>query len=369
MLFRSKYIGVGGWNNVDIALINVESGELTNLTESGYSDGNGKWVMDGKAMIWSSDKAGYRSHGSWGSQGDVYIMFFDDEAYNKFRMSKEDLELWNSTDKEYKKEQEKKEEQEKKDEKKKEDGDVPVNKVKPIELELTGRKDRTMRLTRNSSNLGDAFLSKDGTKLYYTNSFESGADLWIQDLKDGSLRILVKGVGGWGVAPTKDGNALYMLSGGGIKKIDIPSGQQKNIAFNSDFKYKPAEERNYIYNHAWQQVKDKFYEPNIHGVDWDGYKTTYEKFLPYINNNYDFAELLGELLGELNGSHTGARYRANSNNTTAFLGAFYDDSYKGDGLKVKEVIARGPLTSCMPRIEAGDIIEKIDGKEIKEGED
>jgi Periplasmic component of the Tol biopolymer transport system len=102
-----KYIGIGGWNNVDIALINVESGELTNLTESGYSDGNGKWAMDGKAMIWESDKAGYRSHGSWGSQSDIYIMFFDDEAYNKFRMSKEELDLWNDADKEYKKKQEK----------------------------------------------------------------------------------------------------------------------------------------------------------------------------------------------------------------------------------------------------------------------
>ena len=38
-------------------------------------------------MIWSSDRAGYRSHGSWGSHRDIYIMFFDAEEYDKFRMS------------------------------------------------------------------------------------------------------------------------------------------------------------------------------------------------------------------------------------------------------------------------------------------
>lgn len=44
-------------------------------------------------MIWSSDRAGYRSHGSWGAQDDTYIMFFDAEAYDKFRLSKEELAL------------------------------------------------------------------------------------------------------------------------------------------------------------------------------------------------------------------------------------------------------------------------------------
>ena len=77
--------------NEDICLIDIESGEITDLTLSGYSDGNFKWAMGGKAMMWESDKAGYRSHGSWGAEGDIYIMFFDDEAYLKF-VQGEDME-------------------------------------------------------------------------------------------------------------------------------------------------------------------------------------------------------------------------------------------------------------------------------------
>ena len=90
----AKYISVGGWNNTDVALIKADgSGEITNLTESGYSDSNPRFVQDGKAMLWFSDRAGYRSHGSWGAHIDAYIMFFDSEAYDKFRMSNEELEL------------------------------------------------------------------------------------------------------------------------------------------------------------------------------------------------------------------------------------------------------------------------------------
>jgi len=90
----SDYIGVGGWNNKDVVLLNADGkGEMVNLTESGYNDGNAKWVLDGKAMIWESDRAGYRSHGSWGAESDVYIMFFDLEAYERFRLSKEEFAL------------------------------------------------------------------------------------------------------------------------------------------------------------------------------------------------------------------------------------------------------------------------------------
>ena len=112
----TNYIGIGGWNNKDVALVNASgNGEIHNLTESGYSDGNAKWVLDGKAMIWESDRAGFRSHGSWGAEADIYIMFFDLDAYDRFRMSKEELALLEDSEK---KDKEKSEEKEKADHKK-----------------------------------------------------------------------------------------------------------------------------------------------------------------------------------------------------------------------------------------------------------
>ena len=53
----TNYIGTGGWNNLDVALVNASgNGEIHNLTQSGYNDSGAKWALDGKAMIWESDR-------------------------------------------------------------------------------------------------------------------------------------------------------------------------------------------------------------------------------------------------------------------------------------------------------------------------
>ena len=143
-------------------------------------------------------------------------------------------------------------------------------------------------------------------------------DLWVHDLKENSTRILSKGAGYGSLILSDDGNSIFMNTGR-IKKINVASGEITPIEMEGIFEYKPYAERQYMFDHAWRQVKEKFYDPDIHGVDWDGYRTTYEKFLPYINNNFDFAEMLGELLGELNGSHTGARYYGGGASSSAAL--------------------------------------------------
>jgi len=107
-------------------------------------------------------------------------------------------------------------------------------------------------------------------------------------------------------------------------------------------------------------------------VDWDLYYKAYKKFLPYINNDYDFAEMLSEMLGELNVSHTGCRYSGNSqrgNDQTASLGILYDYSYTGAGLRITEVIDGGPLDKSASKIGAGVILEKIDGVAISDSID
>ena len=155
----SSYIGVGGWNNSDIALVNASgNGEIHNLTESGYNESNAKWVLDGKAMLFCSDRAGYRSHGSWGAEYDAYLMFFDLEAYERYRMNKEERALAkeNMTEKEKKKE-EKKEEKEKKEMEKPE-----AKEMEPLKFDLENCRDRIVRLTVTPSFLGDILLDKDG---------------------------------------------------------------------------------------------------------------------------------------------------------------------------------------------------------------
>lgn len=363
----SNYIGHGGWNNSDIALVPADgSQKITNLTNSGYNDNNGRWVLGGKAMLFMSDRAGYRSHGSWGAEDDAYIMFFDLDAYERFRMGKEERALYDEAHKKEKADTTKKKKPliklgKKKDDKKK-------DKAKTLKFDLANCRDRVIRLTVNSSHMADAILSPGGDTLYYQAKFEGGYDLWKHDLVENKTEIVMKNVG-YGLEADKDFKNLYVYNNG-IKQIDLAKNSQKGIDFEANFNYRPYEERAYIFNHVWQQVKDKFYDPKLHGVDWEGYKKTYAKFLPYINNNYDFRDMLSEMLGELNGSHTGARYYPEGATLkTAALGLFFDNDYEGDGLKVEEVINRGPFAVRNTGVKKGCIIEAIDGQKIAKGSD
>ena len=367
-----SYIGNGGWNNTDIAVVKADGKEVHNITDSGYSDSNGKWVLGGKAILFESDRAGYRSHGSWGAEYDAYLMFLDLEAYDRFRMSKEELELAEANKDEKEKKADEKEEKKKENKKKKEEktGKIEVDKVKPLELDFENCRDRVVRLTVNSSNMGDAIIDSKGEKVYYQAAFEGGYDLWCHDLKEGSTTLMMKGIGGGGFVADKNIKNLFLCNGSSIKKIDLGSKATTNIDFEAPFNYKPAEERQYLFDHVWRQVADKFYDPKMQGVDWEYYRKVYEKFLPYINNNFDFAEMLSEMLGELNASHTGCRYYAGGASlSTAALGAFFDPNYEGDGLKIQEVIKHGPFAVKKNEVTAGCIIEKIDGEAIKAGKD
>lgn len=363
----SSYIGVGGWNNSDIALVNASgNGEIHNLTESGYNESNAKWVLDGKAMLFYSDRAGYRSHGSWGAEYDAYLMFFDLEAYERYRMNKEERALAkeNMTEKEKKKE-EKKEEKEKKEMEKPE-----AKEMEPLKFDLENCRDRIVRLTVTPSFLGDILLDKDGENIYYNVAFEKGMDLWHRDLMTGNTELLIKNVGNGEMMFDKSYKEIYLAADGGIKKVTPQSKAVKNIEFEAQFNYQPYKERAYMFDHVWRQVKDKFYDKNIHGVDWEGYRKTYERFLPYINNNHDFQEMLSEMLGELNASHTGARYSGSwASLQTASLGLFFDEDYTGDGLKIAEVIKGSEIACKQTDVKSGCIIEKIDGTEIKAGMD
>ena len=159
--------------------------------------------------------------------------------------------------------------------------------------------------------------------------------------------------------------SLFAISEGKIKKIDLAKSEIKDVDFEARFNDKPYQERRYLFDHIWQQVKDKFYDPKFHGVDWQGYRDNYARFLPYINNNFDFSEMVSEMLGELNASHTGCRYYPNGASLqTAELGLLYDSHYRGDGLKVSEVIKRGPFAVRNTGVTPGCIIEKIDGQRI-----
>ena len=341
----------------DIGIVSTEGGKpMINLTESGYTDSAPQWVLGGNAILFASERYGMRSHASWGTLEDVMIVFLNRKAYDEFKMTKEEQEF----EKEIAALSKKEDDKESKDKK---------EKVEDIVVELDGIEDRIIRLTPTSSNLGSAALSKDGKTLYYQASYESGMNLWKYDIEKGT--------------PTKIGSArgrmkwdsknstLYIL-GGSFSKMKDGGKSIESIPVRSEMVMDLAAEREYMFDHVYRQEKERFYNTKMHGVDWETLTAEYRKFLPHINNNYDFAELLSELLGELNVSHTGSGYRVPTTKesaSTANLGLFFDLNWEGDGLKVEEIVTGGPFDKASSKLSVGDIITSINGVEIRKGMD
>lgn len=341
-------------------------GTVCNLTESGYGAEMPRWMMNGKMVIWTSSRNGLKNHASWGAQSDVYASFLTQEAFDEFRMSKEDFDVYQEEKKKKEEEKSKAEEGKKKDDKSKKKEEEKKS-IEPLKMELDGFMDRKVRLTIHSSNLSDAYVSKDGSALYYMAEMEKGVDLWKTDLRTKETKILAKlGTGYGSIFPDSTDKFLFVVSNGSISKIDMASGETKPIGVHGEMILNANEERAYLFEHIWRQVVKKFYVKDLHGVKWDFYKTEYAKKVGDVNNNYDFADMMGEMLGELNASHTGAFYwnAALQGDQTASLGFFYDEAYAGNGLKIKEVIHKNPLVKNDSKIVNGVIIEKIDGVTI-----
>ena len=153
----------------DIAIINVDNGQMTNITNSGYFDESPRWILDGNALAFASERYGMRNHASWGSMSDVFFVFMNQDAYDRFTLSKEEREIYDKKAEQAKKDAKKDEkESDKKDKKNKDE-------VEPINVELAGISDRQVRITPMSTELSDAVLDADGKTLYFISNAPDGA--------------------------------------------------------------------------------------------------------------------------------------------------------------------------------------------------
>ncbi|MEC5394337.1 S41 family peptidase [Bergeyella sp. RCAD1439] len=352
----------------DIGIISTEGGKpIVNLTDSGYFDTNPSWALDGNAITWKSERYGMRNHASWGSMSDQMIVFLNREAYDKYLMSKEEYELLNQTPKKENTEEEKTEKNTTEAQK-----SNPKKEKKPseIKIEWDNLENRIVRLTPNSSNLGDAIISKDGKKLYYLSAFEKGYDLWVHDLRERSTKLLSKlGGASASLVSDKEGKKIFLLGGSKMKLMELPSEKIKDLNFSASMKLDEAKEREFMFDMVKKETKERFYVKDMHGVDWEKLTEQYRKYLPHINNNYDFSEMLSELLGELNVSHTGSGYRSPSESSasTAQLGVFFTPVE--EGLLIEEIPARSPFNHYRSKAKKGHIIEKIDGEKLSSKND
>lgn len=353
-----SYVSRGRGPYTDVGIVSAQGDQpIQNLTNSGYFSSNPRWSTDGNILLYATDKYGMRNHASWGSMNDIMAVFLNRAAYEKFRMNDEDLALLEEAEKQAKADTTK------------------TKKAQPAKstngvIEWDNLDLRTVRITPTSSRLGDYILSSDNKKLFYFSATEAGQDLWVYDMRKHTTQLQKKmNLSSPFFASDKKGTKLFIL-GASPMTLDPKTDATKPITMAGYRHIDRIREREVMYEEVVREEEARFYRKDMHGVNWKKLTDHYRTFLPYIDNNQDFAEMLSELLGELNVSHTGSGARSSSSAfPTAELGVFVSPVAGSGALHVDEVVAGGPFDNSRTKLQKGSLITAIDGEKLEAGKD
>lgn len=355
-------------SNTEVIVIPADGSiPFVNLTMNGYDDIQPIWANGGKQILWLSTRDGLRSFANSGErQSDVYTLFLTRDAWDKFRLSKDEYNLLKAIEEQQKEAKSKLDDGKQKDKK----GKDKKDKEKPdstIKFDWEGFEYRTARLTTSSADIADALLSSDGETLYYLARYDKGYNLWSMNVREKEAKIIIDmDANNAHIYWDKAQKNMFMLADGKIYKVDVDKGKRESLKVDAQAIINTHAERQAMYEHVVIRTRKGFYTPDYHGVSWDEMANHYRKFLPHIGNGFELAELLSELLGELNVSHSGARYYHQNPNgdQTASLGVIVDATYQGQGIKVDEILPGGPLDRKELNISAPFVIRAIDGEAI-----
>ena len=134
---------------------------------------------------------------------------------------------------------------------------------------------------------------------------------------------------------------------------------------------------------TWGRMKNFYYDPNMHGIDWDTVRTKYLAAARNAGSPSVFSRVIQMMLGELDTSHVGwsstnaSRREWESASVhghsweapTVHLGLRFDDKYTGKGWKIRDVIKDSPADRREFGFKPGDIVEKVDGVPVDAAHD
>ena len=185
--------------------------------------------------------------------------------------------------------------------------------------------------------IGDFEVSHDGGKVLYTTT-----------------------TGALGVA-SADADAIDVAADG----LDL-SGLRLSVDPQAEFAQ--------MYEETFRIQRDFFYDPDLHGIDWQAVHDRYLPWLDHVAHRDDLSYLLGEVIGELVVGHAyrwGGDYPEVDRVAVGLLGA--DLAVRGDRYLFERIYSgqnwnpelRAPLTEPGVHVETGDYLLAIDGHELR----
>jgi tricorn protease len=218
-----------------------------------------------------------------------------------------------------------------------------------------------------------AVVSPNGQLIAFRHT-GSGDDLWVASSNGRSVtRVTLSGQAPKNIRWSRRSTGLvYFLNGSGeLRSIRVagllgpPAGgltaEPNKITFQAKMTVKRDEEFAEMFVQCWRAMADSFYDAKHHGADWKTVRDKYQPLVAHVAQKEDLYTLVSMMLGELNASHLGISGKLPTPaESTADLGLIFDESYSGPGLKIAEVLNRGPADKRGLKIKAGDVVLAID---------
>ena len=230
----------------------------------------------------------------------------------------------------------------------------------------------------SANDKGLFYLDKDAGDF---NRFEFRSigrmDLHRFSFKDREEKTVIKGINGYRLSA--NGSKIVYRMRDAIGIIDAGATDSKGDALDlSDLEMKivPIKEWTQIFEEAWRMERDFYYEPKMHGLDWDAMRVKYGSLLPFVSCRQDIRYIIGELIGELSTSHTyvfGGESRRDADRVNVgLLGVDWEIDEKAGRYRFgkiyrvsdwsREIIP--PLTLPGVNIEEGDYLLAVNGEEV-----
>jgi Tol biopolymer transport system component/C-terminal processing protease CtpA/Prc len=352
---NNEYILFTAYRNFeqDLFVYHIRENKSINLTNTGITETNPLWSPDGKYIYFTSQrlKAAYPLGMP---NAKVYRVPLEklDEPY---RMDK-----FNELFKEEKKDTAKK------------TTSTPEPDNKPLIIDA----ERIMeRLEQVSPSLGAQFLQavyqkgEKTTVLYTSNHGEGRNALWKTVIEPFEANKTEKISGtdnsfSFDIAEVTD--KLYVLFNSTINKLNLEANKTEPVSISATFRRNLSAEFSQLFDEAWAQMEENYYDEKFHGLNWANTKDYYRQFIPHLNNRADMRVLLNDMLGELNSSHqgfgsTGDEETITLQNRSMETGIIFEEN---DPYKVKYVVKRSPADKKGIDIKPGDVLVSVNEETV-----
>ncbi len=234
-----------------------------------------------------------------------------------------------------------------------------------------------LRVTRPAPMTAESgAISPDGSMVAF-RSTSNGDDLWVANADGGGVGRVTSGDQSprfirW--SKKSPGTIFFLNKAGELRAARAnmgftgpsgPSGEPMKFPFSATLTVRREEEYAEMFAQSWRLIADGYYDGAHHGTDWKAVRAKYAPLVPHVAAKEDLYALISLMLGELNSSHLGIGGKLPTpDEPTADLGLVFDEVHRGNGLKILEVLKRGPADKRGLGLRAGDIILAIDRTDL-----